>query len=230
MLFSKAILFVALLSSTAAALTEEHLDLEVIVEGERKLFPLLPGTQCPTGHVCRARHSRTGVAPMISALKYTMKSPRSKTLAATLDWHELNNNLDTVVKSPDYCTRRNAMAKAAGLATGVLLSTVNAPAYAAETAMVQMGTDAGGLQFVPAKTKVCVGDSVKWVNNKGGPHNVVFDEDAIPAGVNAEKISMDDQLGEEGDSFVMKFDKPGDYAYYCDPHRGAGMNGMLVVA
>ena len=25
-----------------------------------------------------------------------------------------------------------------------------------------MGTDSGGLQFVPAKTSICKGDSVKW--------------------------------------------------------------------
>ena len=41
---------------------------------------------------------------------------------------------------------------------------------------------------------------------------------------------MDDQLGDEGDTFVMKFDVAGEYAYYCEPHRGAGMNGALIVA
>ena len=66
-------------------------------------------------------------------------------------------------------------------------------------------------------------------NNKGGPHNVVFDEDAIPSGVSQEAISMDDQLGEEGDTFTMKFTTAGTYEYYCEPHRGAGMNAVLVV-
>lgn len=67
------------------------------------------------------------------------------------------------------------------------------------------------------------------INNKSGPHNVVFDEDAVPAGVDIEKISQYDQMGEEEESFTMKFETKGDYAYYCEPHRGAGMNGMLVV-
>lgn len=67
-------------------------------------------------------------------------------------------------------------------------------------------------------------------NNKGGPHNVVFDEDNIPGGVDQEKISMDDQLGEEGDTFTMKFDTAGEYGYYCEPHRGAGMGATLIVA
>ena len=67
------------------------------------------------------------------------------------------------------------------------------------------------------------------INNKAGPHNVVFDEDAIPDGVSQEAISMDTQLGEEGETFSMKFDKAGTYEYYCEPHRGAGMMGTLVV-
>jgi len=103
----------------------------------------------------------------------------------------------------------------------------------AETKIVKMGTDGGGFQFVPAKTAICAGDSVKWIYNKGGPHNVVFvNAGAIPAGVSAEKISMswDEKLSEEGDFFVMKFDTKGDYDYYCEPHRAAGMSGMLTVA
>ena len=65
---------------------------------------------------------------------------------------------------------------------------------------------------------------------KGGPHNVVFDEDAIPAGVSQESISMDGQLGEEGEKFTKQFDVAGTYEYYCEPHRSAGMQASLTVA
>lgn len=204
----------------------EHLDLEVEVEGgERKLFPLLPGVKCPVGHTCRVRNNPTGVTPMMSSLKNNLKEP----LAMTLDWQEFNNNMNTVVVSNDRCTRRNAMVKAAGLAAGLSLLTVSDPAYAAETKEVLMGTDNGGLKFVPEKIQICSGDTVKWIMNKGGPHNVVFDEENIPSGVDQEKISMDEQIGDEGDSFSMKFEEKGNYDYYCEPHRGAGMNGKLVV-
>jgi plastocyanin len=206
--------------------SELELDLELMIEGKRQLFPLLPGTKCPTGHHCHVRTTRTGMAPMISSLKANLKTP----LAATLDWQELDSNLKTVVASNDYCSRRSAMARAAGLAAGVAVSTVSMPAYAAETKDVKMGSDSGQLVFVPAKVTICKGDSVKWTNNKGGPHNVVFDEDNIPGGVDQEKISMDDQLGEEGDTFTMKFDTAGEYGYYCEPHRGAGMGATLIVA
>mmetsp|Transcript_17817 Transcript_17817/g.32185 ORF Transcript_17817/g.32185 Transcript_17817/m.32185 type:complete len:242 (+) Transcript_17817:363-1088(+) len=204
----------------------EHLDLEIEVDGERQLFPLLPGTRCPTGHTCRTRTISGNQSPMINSLKGNIKT----NLAAHMDWIDLNHNLNTVVMSDNRCSRRQAMARAAGLAAGVTASVVASPAYAAETKEVLMGSDSGLLAFVPQKITVCAGDSVKWINNKSGPHNVVFDEEGIPAGVDQEKISMiDEQLGEEGESFVMKFATAGEYAYYCEPHRGAGMQGVLVV-
>jgi len=229
MIFKSLVVFAALLGNATASLRGsevEQLDLEVMVEGERQLFPLLPGTKCPTGHHCRVRTtSNTGVSPMMGALKDNLKTP----LAATLNWQELNNNLNTVVASNDYCSRRSAMARAAGLAAGVTAAAVASPAYAAETKDVKMGSDSGQLVFVPAKVTICKGDSVKWTNNKGGPHNVVFDEEGIPSGVDQEAISMDEQLGEEGDTYTVKLDVAGTYEYYCEPHRGAGMNAQVVV-
>jgi len=206
-------------------LGELHLDLELIIDGERQLFPLLPGVKCPTGHNCRVRTDYGSVTPMLSSLKSNYKT----SLQSKMDWAEINSNLNEVVNSDNYCTRRAAMARAAGLAAGISAATVSSPAYAAETKEVKMGSDSGLLVFVPAKTQICKGDSVKWINNKAGPHNVVFDEEAIPEGVSQEAISMDDQLGEEGDTFVMKFDTAGTYEYYCEPHRGAGMQGVLTV-
>merc|ERR1719440_2154971 len=148
----------------------------------------------------------------------------------TLEQLALNDEMNTVVKSDSMCTRRHAMARAAGLAAGLALATVNAPGFAAETKSVKMGSDSGQLVFVPDEVKICKGDTVTWVNNKGGPHNVVFDEEAIPSGVSQESISMDDQLGDEGATFSKKFDTEGEYSYYCEPHRGAGMQATLIVA
>lgn len=235
-MFTKTLALIGFLGVAAAQLRGEseleHLELEVEVNGERQLFPLLPGTKCPPGHVCHARTFESAVqnpsafSPIVNSMKNSMKTR----LAATLNWEELNNNLEAVVVSDDYCTRRAAMARAAGLAAGASLAAVSQPAFAAQTVEVKMGADSGLLVFVPQKISICAGDTVKWINNKAGPHNVVFDEDAIPAGVEQEKISMDDQLGEEGETFSMKFDVAGKYEYYCEPHRGAGMQGFMTVA
>merc|ERR1719155_345133 len=115
------------------------------------------------------------------------------------------------------------MSRAAGLAAGLSLAAVNKPGFAAETKAVKMGSDSGQLVFVPDEIKICAGDSVTWTNNKGGPHNVVFDEEAVPDGVDTAKISMEDQLGDEGATYTVKLDAKGSYGYYCEPHAGAGM-------
>jgi len=103
-----------------------------------------------------------------------------------------------------------------------------APAVA-NAADVKLGSDSGQLVFVPDEIKVKVGDSVTWTGNKGLPHNVVFDEENVPDGVDAEALSHADNVGEEGEKVTTKFTKAGTYGYYCEPHRGAGMNGTVIV-
>ena len=122
-------------------------------------------SRCPTGHTCRSRAPAAGLAtgrgdvsPLVPAMKGGLKT----SLSMSLDWIDLNKNLQTVVASDDRCTRRNAMKRAAALASGVAASAVAGPAFAAETKEVKMGADSGLLVFEPAKTSICVGDSVKW--------------------------------------------------------------------
>merc|ERR1712093_229635 len=96
-------------------------------------------------------------------------------------------------------------------------------------ATVKLGSDSGGLEFVPSSLTIKSGESVTFVNNAGFPHNVVFDEDAVPAGVSADALSKEDLLNAPGESYNVKFDKAGEYGYYCEPHQGAGMKGKIIV-
>ena len=82
----------------------------------------------------------------------------------------------------------------------------------------------------PNKITVAKGETVEFVNNKAFPHNVVFDEDNVPAGVNADAISHEDYLNGPGEKVTNKFDVAGTYGYYCEPHQGAGMQGTIVVS
>jgi plastocyanin len=205
----------------------KNLDNETsVAQHGRELFPLYAiGTKCAR-RGCSVYHQISSVNPTMSISDAKdVKGP-----VKTLEMLALNDDLNTVVQSDSMCTRRKAMARAAGLAAGLSLAAVNAPSFAAETKMVKMGSDSGQLVFVPDEVKVCKGDSITWTNNKGGPHNVVFDEEAIPDGVDQEKISMDDQLGDEGATFTMKLDVAGTYGYYCEPHRGAGMTATVIVS
>jgi len=189
----------------------------------RELFPLYSIKARTRAAARNPAASNTAVNPIMS-LANELKGP-----VKGLEMLALNDDLNTVVKSDSYCTRRHAMARAAGLAAGLSMATVNAPGFAAGSASVKMGTDSGQLVFVPDETKICKGDTVTWTNNKGGPHNVVFDEEAVPEGVDAESISMDDQLADVGATYSKKFDTAGTYGYFCEPHRGAGMTATLIV-
>merc|ERR1712187_242172 len=78
-------------------------------------------------------------------------------------------------------------------------------------AVVKLGSDSGGLVFQPDSVSVKAGETVQFVNNVGFPHNVVFDEDAVPAGVDVEKISKEEYLNAPGETYEVKFDKAGEY-------------------
>eukprot|EP01025_Chloroclados_australasicus_P027424 TRINITY_DN271_c0_g1_i1.p2 TRINITY_DN271_c0_g1~~TRINITY_DN271_c0_g1_i1.p2 ORF type:complete len:155 (-),score=32.34 TRINITY_DN271_c0_g1_i1:201-665(-) len=102
-------------------------------------------------------------------------------------------------------------------------------ALSATAAEIKMGGDDGTLAFVPNSVTIKAGDTVTWVNNKGFPHNVVFDEDEVPEGVNADDLSNEDYLNAPGETVVRKLTVPGTYGYYCEPHSGAGMKGTITV-
>ena len=104
---------------------------------------------------------------------------------------------------------------------------------AAETYTVKMGSDTGQLKFVPETLEIKAGDTVKWVNNKVPPHNVVFEGDKVPNGDKAlaKKISHKKLLFAQGDTFETTFSDAaaGSYPYHCEPHLGAGMVGKIIV-
>ncbi|WP_269622809.1 plastocyanin [Prochlorococcus marinus] len=91
----------------------------------------------------------------------------------------------------------------------------------AKTVEVKLGTDAGMLAFEPSSVTISTGDSVKFVNNKLAPHNAVFE--------GHDELSHPDLAFAPGESWEETFTSAGTYDYYCEPHRGAGMVGKVVV-
>ncbi|MGD1853522.1 MAG: plastocyanin [Leptolyngbyaceae cyanobacterium] len=103
------------------------------------------------------------------------------------------------------------------------------PAYATEY-QVKMGSDAGLLAFEPATLTIKAGDTVTWVNNKMAPHNVIFDAAQIPGDkAMADELSQEQLTFSPGESYSSTFSEPGEYSYFCAPHRGAGMVGKIIV-
>ncbi|MBD2438195.1 plastocyanin [Nostoc sp. FACHB-110] len=108
------------------------------------------------------------------------------------------------------------------------------PSASAETHIIKLGSDKGMLAFEPKKLTVKPGDTIEWVNNKVPPHNVVFDAALNPAksGDLAKSLSHKSLLMSPGqkETTTIPADAPaGDYTFYCEPHRGAGMVGHIIV-
>lgn len=108
------------------------------------------------------------------------------------------------------------------------------PTASAETYTVKLGSDKGLLAFEPKKLTVKAGDTIVWKNNKVPPHNVVFDPAKNPAksadlakSLSHKKLLM--SPGQIVTTVIPADATPGDYTFYCEPHRGAGMVGKITV-
>jgi len=108
---------------------------------------------------------------------------------------------------------------------------------------VQMGGSMEtGFRFEPADLTIKVGDTVRWVNGSGLPHNVAFYADSIPQGamtIIESVMPAEDKLGpmigrivsELGDAFEIDFvNAPlGVYHYFCVVQEAMGMAGTLTI-
>src|SRR4051794_32699369 len=77
------------------------------------------------------------------------------------------------------------------------------------------------IQFDPKTITVKPGTTVEWVNDDSVPHDVTKDTGPGP------KFSSGTGNLAGGDSYRVKFDKPGTVKYECTVHPG--MTGQIVV-
>ena len=94
-------------------------------------------------------------------------------------------------------------------------------AYADMTIEMLNKDDAGNKMIYSEElAKVDVGETITWVPISKG-HNVEFI--AGPDGAELPKKSKN------GKEVSMTFEVPGIYYYWCTPHKGMGMIGLVVV-
>lgn len=115
-----------------------------------------------------------------------------------------------------------------------------APTGAGATHDVNMVLEGNAYKYVPDNLTIRSGDVVRFHNVSGGPHNVAFWADSIPAGA-AEPLraGMPDQMAplegqlitEPNGIYTVTFaDAPtGEYKYYCLPHLALGMKARITV-
>uniref|UniRef100_A0A7S1XAT8 Plastocyanin n=1 Tax=Tetraselmis chuii TaxID=63592 RepID=A0A7S1XAT8_9CHLO len=151
----------------------------------------------------------------------SMKSAASAALS-TKTTRSVAARRSVAVVADMSAAKRVAQAATVGVASLALTLGANA-------AVIKLGSDSGALVFEPSNVTVSSGETITFTNNVGFPHNVVFDEDAVPEGVNADAISRDDYLNAPGETYELKLTTPGVYGYYCEPHQGAGMVGSITV-
>ena len=102
--------------------------------------------------------------------------------------------------------------------TSLFLSfSLAAKAYAAE---IQMGYD-GNLVFEPSEISISAGDTVTFVNNALPPHNIIVDD--------RPELSRESLMFSPGETQEITFADAGDYDFFCAPHAGAGMKGVIHV-
>ncbi|HUR94949.1 MAG TPA: plastocyanin/azurin family copper-binding protein [Gemmatimonadales bacterium] len=115
-----------------------------------------------------------------------------------------------------------------------------APAAGGATHDVNMVLDGSSYKFDPAELTIKAGDVVNFHNKSGGPHNVSFWADSVPAGAaDPLKAGMADQMAplegplltEPDAVYKVAFGSApaGEYKYYCLPHLALGMKGKITV-
>src|SRR3989442_59169 len=77
--------------------------------------------------------------------------------------------------------------------------------------------DMQGLSFMPTELHVSPGATVMWMNSSPLAHTVTADDGAFDSG-----------MLDPGGMFMMAFDSPGIYQYFCQPHGSAGLHGMAA--
>ena len=117
--------------------------------------------------------------------------------------------------------------------------TSEAPAGTGATHDVDMTLVDGQYRFVPEQLTIKSGDVVRYHNRQGGPHNVMFFADSIPAGAAAvidagmdESAPLTSQMAVAQDEVItIAFNgaPAGRYHYTCVPHQAMGMNGNIIV-
>lgn len=96
------------------------------------------------------------------------------------------------------------------------------------------------LSFAPETITIPAGTTVRWVNESQVEHTVTAYEDGIPAAADyfasggfasesAARTNLSKGLVATGGRYEHTFSVAGEYRYYCIPHEGSGMKGVVRV-
>ena len=103
-----------------------------------------------------------------------------------------------------------------------LITTLIVLFFAAPVWAVDVSMGAGGnLVFEPNEITISAGDTVHFINEALPPHNIIVEGRA--------DLSREALLFAPGETQDVVFADVGDYEFFCGPHQGAGMTGVIHV-
>jgi len=92
--------------------------------------------------------------------------------------------------------------------------------------VVEVAVD-GTFRFGPETFTISAGETVQWVWRQSG-HNVV--PESTPEGSDwSGTPGAPDRTFSNGYTYAYIFEVPGDYEYFCNPHKSLGMVGSFTV-
>ena len=98
---------------------------------------------------------------------------------------------------------------------------------------VALGGPKGELAFIPDRLRIKPRDTVTWVLQSAGHTATAYHpatNNAFPLRIPEGAAPFDSPLlFEQGKTFQWTFEQEGVYNYYCRPHEGSGMVGIVVV-
>ena len=102
----------------------------------------------------------------------------------------------------------------------IIAAFLSTPSFAAEISIEMLNKDASGNRMIYSQevANVEIGDTVTWLPTSKG-HNV-----EMISSPNNTKLKS-----KNGKEVQVTFEESGIYYYWCTPHKGMGMIGLVVV-
>lgn len=133
---------------------------------------------------------------------------------------------DTPTAEPTDTPSPTVTATATDTPTPSPTATPTATATEAGDADQEVLVGPGDFVFEPATFSIPAGSTVRWVWESSN-HNVKAD--STPDGSDWTGTPGGSQTFETGHTYSATFEVPGEYAYFCQPHRSLGMEGSFTV-
>ncbi|MFC7019286.1 MULTISPECIES: plastocyanin/azurin family copper-binding protein [Haloarcula] len=128
--------------------------------------------------------------------------------------------------TPTETATATATATATPTRTATPTTTTATPTQTATEAAQRVAVGPGDFVFDPETFSVPAGSTVLW-EWASSNHNVK--PSSTPDGSDWTGTPGDGQTFDTGHTYAYTFEVPGEYAYFCRPHRSVGMTGSFTV-